>query len=118
MQDKARQQTLKIALDKRILNEFSQKILNEERLDQVLHFRSKALKRLAQYTDTIFGCECDDAACLETIALSTEEYLKMHEKTKNFIVIPSHVRVDLEEIVSSFKSYVVVAKFFPHPMTA
>jgi hypothetical protein len=118
MQDKAVQQTLKTALDKRILNEFSQKILNEERLEQVLHFRSKARKRLAGYSDTTFQCECDDATCHETIALSTEEYLKMHGKTKNFIVIPGHVRMDLEEIVSSFKSYVVVAKFFPHPTTA
>ncbi|MBW4061985.1 hypothetical protein HJC99_05435 [Candidatus Saccharibacteria bacterium] len=108
------EEALKIAVEKRILNEFGSKILNEERLDKVLSYHDKADRRLAVHSVMSFHCECDDATCEETIELSTEEYVQMHHKTKQFIVVPSHVRLDLEEIISSFGKYALVAKYFPH----
>lgn len=104
---------LKVSMDKRILNEFGSKILNEERLDKVL--RSRRQTRLTTYSEMMFSCECDDHACNEIISLSTEEYEKVHTKTKYFIVVPSHVRPDLEEVISAFSSYVLVGKYFPRP---
>jgi hypothetical protein len=104
---------LKVAMEKRILNEFGAKILNEERLDKVM--RSRREERVADHVEMLFSCECDAKSCTESISISTEEYERVHSKTKYFIVVPSHVRLDLEEIITSFSTYAQVGKFFPRP---
>ncbi len=104
---------MEVAIEKRILNEFGSKILNEERLDKIVQARES--KRLAEHLDMSFRCECDDDACIETILMSAEEYQRVHHKTKYFVVVPGHVAPDLEEVITSFSSYAQVAKFFPHP---
>jgi hypothetical protein len=113
MNEKLPTEALKVSMEKRILNEFGSKILNEERLDKMM--RSNREERISEHTEMLFHCECDDQECAETISLSTEEYGKVHSKTKYFIVIPSHVRLDLEEIISSFSNYALVGKYFPRP---
>lgn len=105
-------EALKVAMEKRVLNEFGSKILNEERMDQVVESRRGS--RLTEHADISFHCECDDKDCSETISMSTEEYQRVHTKTRNFVVVPSHVRLDLEEIITKFGKYVLVGKFFPH----
>lgn len=112
MNDKTAE-ALKIALEKRVLNEFGSKILNEERLDKVVE--SRKTTNLSPHSTMSFHCECDDKECSETFEMSTEEYQTLHRKTKYFVVIPTHVHLDLEEIITSFNSYVLVGKFFPHP---
>lgn len=106
-------EALKIAMEKRVLNEFGSKILNEERLERVVESRRGT--NLSPHSNMTFRCECDDRDCTESIQMSTEEYQKVHRKTRYFVVVPSHVRVDLEEIITSFSNYVLVGKFFPHP---
>lgn len=113
MSDKSPTEGLKVAMEKRILNEFGSKILNEERMDRVGQMHESA--RLEAHSNMIFACECDDADCHETIPMSTEEYQRVHSRTKHFIVVPSHVRLDLEKIITSFSDYVLVAKFYPYP---
>lgn len=105
--------TLKVAIDKRILNEFGSKILNEERLEHIMESRRGT--RLSAHSDATFRCECDASACNETIQMSTEEYQRIHHKTKQFVVVPGHVRLDLEKIITAFNNFVLVEKFFPHP---
>ncbi len=105
-------EALKVAMEKRILNEFGSKILNEERMDQVVESRKGS--GLTEHADTAFHCECDDKDCSEIILMSTEEYQRVHTKTRNFIVVPSHVRLDLEEIITKFSKFALVGKFFPH----
>ncbi len=112
MNDKSPTEALKVAIEKRILNEFGSKILNEERMEKVVQSRKDI--RLQDHSNMAFHCECDDEACHETILMSTEEYQRVHAKTKYFAVIPAHVRLDLEEVVNSFTTYTLVAKFFPH----
>src|SRR5688572_18812080 len=112
MNDNQNPRAIGIALEKRILNEFESKILNEERLSKVSD--SRRATRLSAHSDMHFHCECDRADCTDTILLSTEEYRHVHHLTKHFIVTHAHVQLDIEEIVSSFPSYVLVAKFFPH----
>jgi hypothetical protein len=102
---------LGVAIERRILNEFESKILNEERVDQVAGSRQS--DRSADHSDMLFHCECDETICEESIAMSAEEYRRVHNKTKHFVVVPSHVRLELEEIIASFNTYVLVAKFFP-----
>jgi hypothetical protein len=98
-------------MDKRILNEFGAKILNEERADKAI--KSRRGSTLSYHSDMEFHCECDASACAETIFMSTEEYQRVHSKTKYFVVIPSHVQLDLEEIITSFTNYALVGKYFP-----
>jgi hypothetical protein len=112
MNEKSARQALRVSIEKRILNEFGSKILNEERMDKVMHARKN--RRLEEHSAVEFGCECDSEDCEETISMSSEEYLRMHQKTKYFVVVPSHVRFDLEEVITTFGSYALVAKFFPH----
>jgi hypothetical protein len=113
MHDDLPTERLKVAMDKRILNEFGAKILNEERYDTAI--RSRRGSTHSEFAEMLFHCECDDQDCGETISMSTEEYQKVHTKTKYFVVVPSHVQLDLEEIIDSFKTYALVGKFFPRP---
>ena len=113
MHDKMSREALKVPIKKGVLNEFGSKILNEQRLDKVMLLRTTA--RLGEHVDMAFHCECDDKVCEEIISMSTEEYQRMHSKTKYFIVVPSHIRHDLEEIINSFGSFALVAKYSPHP---
>lgn len=103
---------LQIMLEKRILNEFASKILNEEKMEQ--HTRAQT-GRLSEFSEVPFHCECDDENCTAFISMSTEEYQGVHTKTRNFVVVPDHVRLDIEEIITSFSKFAVVGKFFPHP---
>jgi hypothetical protein len=98
-------------MDKRILNEFGAKILNEERADKAI--KSRRSGTLSVQSEMLFQCECDDSACAQAIFMSTEEYQRVHAKTKYFVVIPAHVQLDLEEIINSFSNYVLVGKYFP-----
>jgi hypothetical protein len=113
MNDQSPTKALRIALEKRILNEFASKILNEEKLDS--HNESRRGSRLSEHSEIAFHCECDDDTCTDFVSISAEEYSKVHMRTRNFVVLPSHVRLDIEEIIMSFPKYVVVGKFFPHP---
>jgi len=106
---------LQVSQDKRVLNEFSSKILNEERVEKLANIRSRA-HHLAPFSDTTFHCECDDADCDNTISMSTEMYEQVHKKTKQFIVVPAHVRLDIENVMVRLPAYVVVEKHFPHPI--
>ena len=96
---------------KRVLNEIEAKVNNEGHSDEVTT-QIEAGKR-ADHTDMVFGCECDTKDCPENIVLSTEEYAQAHSKSMHFIVIPSHVRLDIEDVVASFKLYSIVKKHFP-----
>src|SRR2546430_2602220 len=99
MNSKSPRDTLKVAMEKRVLNEFGAKILNEERMDSVVESRKGT--RTSEHAEMLFTCECDDEDCSETISMSTEEYKHVHRRTKHFAVVPSHVRLDLEEIISA-----------------
>jgi hypothetical protein len=98
---------------KRILNEVQAKILNEEKSDTVIGMKTGA--NISDRADMVFGCECDTEDCKERIAMSTQEYAKVHGKNMHFIVIPAHVRLDIEEIIVRFTNYCVVNKTFPQP---
>ena len=113
MQENLPTRGLQIALEKRILNEFASKILNEEKMEK--HTQSLRGGRLSDLSTVPFHCECDDETCSEYVAISIEEYRHVHSRTRNFVVIPSHVRLDIEEIIDSFADYTLVGKFFPHP---
>jgi hypothetical protein len=111
MSDKTIIPTDSTTKQKRVLNEFEAKMENEEKLETVVEAREAGEQSLHDIMP--FDCECDDKGCEATISMSTEEYKRVHLKTNNFVVVPSHVHLDIEEIITSFSNYVTVAKFFP-----
>lgn len=104
-------ETLRISREKRVLNEFEAKIQNEATVEKVIE--SRRVSHSSEFSHVLLRCECDDQACTDTISISVEEYQHMHLKTMNFIVSRNHVNFDLEEVISSFANYVLVAKVFP-----
>jgi hypothetical protein len=116
MNEALSRETLAVSKEKRVLNEFEAKVLNEETIDKVVE--SRRVNHSADSSEILIYCECDDQACAETISISIEEYQQVHSKTKNFIVSRSHVNFDLEEIISSFPQYILVAKAFPSSRVA
>lgn len=69
MNDELPGQRLQVAMEKRVLNEFGAKILNEERLEKGI--KSRREERLLQFTDMLLSWECDASACTETMSMPT-----------------------------------------------
>jgi hypothetical protein len=105
------EQITPLSAKKRLLNELKAKVLNEEKSDTVIGMRKGT--SISDRADMLFGCECDKEDCEERIAMSTQEYAGVHRKHMHFIVVPSHVRLDIEEVVNSFSNYCVVRKIYP-----
>ena len=111
--DNPSEKITKPSANKRILNEIEAKEQNEVSADVVTELRKDV--EVSEYADMLFSCECSIQDCPETISISTQEYEHVHQKSMHFIVIPSHVQPDIEEIVASFPNYCVVRKLFPKP---
>jgi hypothetical protein len=56
-------------------------------------------------------CECGDAACVERITLSRNEYEQIRADSHLFAVAAGHVAPDVEEVVESRPGYEIVRKF-------
>jgi hypothetical protein len=111
MNETLQSDALPVSREKRILNEFEAKMLNEEKMEKVVESRKSGTE--SGNASIAFRCECDDKACADAISISPEEYKSVHRETKNFIVSHRHVHFDLEEVIASFPNYILVAKFLP-----
>jgi hypothetical protein len=56
-------------------------------------------------------CECGDAACVDRISLTRDEYEKIRADPHFFAVASGHVAPDVEEVVETHSRYDVVRKF-------
>ena len=56
-------------------------------------------------------CECGDAACVDRISLTRDEYEKVRADAQLFAVATGHVAPDVEEIVEERRGYEVVRKY-------
>jgi hypothetical protein len=61
-------------------------------------------------TDVDIVCECTDPTCIGTIRVRTSEFLAIRETEADFIVLPGHERLDVEQIVGRHEDYLVVRK--------
>lgn len=111
MPDSTKIPARKVTKENRVLNEFGTKIENEKKLDSVVEARVSSEQSLHDIMP--FHCECDDTKCHETISMSTEEYKQIHLKSNKFVVLPSHVHLDIEKVLNTYTNYVTVAKVFP-----
>ncbi|MGB8004259.1 MAG: hypothetical protein WCF27_08360 [Gaiellaceae bacterium] len=55
-------------------------------------------------------CECGDAACVQRITMSREEYEQLRSNAHHFAVYSGHEIPDVEEVISQMKGYDVVSK--------
>jgi hypothetical protein len=56
-------------------------------------------------------CECGDAACVDRISLTRDEYEEVRADAHLFAVSPGHVAEDVEEIVGNRSGYDIVRKY-------
>ncbi len=58
----------------------------------------------------LFYCECSDIQCSKRIALSPEEYEKIHKHSRNFVTASGHHEPEIERVVKSTAEYDIVEK--------
>jgi hypothetical protein len=57
-----------------------------------------------------FVCECSDASCAEAIDVSAETVRSLHEDRNLYVIKPTHLNTDLEELVEAQREFVIVRK--------
>lgn len=59
---------------------------------------------------TSFRCECASLGCTEMLELSFRDYERIRKHPRRFIVAPGHERLDVEVVVETEATYLVVQK--------
>ena len=59
---------------------------------------------------TSFRCECASLGCTEMVPLSFQEYERIRDHPRRFIVHPGHERLDVEVVVETRPAYLIVQK--------
>jgi hypothetical protein len=57
-----------------------------------------------------FLCECGDIACLGRLEATLSEFEVVHEDPARYFILPGHVRVKGEQILTRNERYEVVTK--------
>jgi hypothetical protein len=66
---------------------------------------------ISELTSTfVIACECADTRCVERIEVSPEDYLRVRESPRRFLVLPGHVFPEVEDVVAENGGHVVVEK--------
>ncbi len=109
MPNKTTAKARKASVKQRVQNESDAKINNEQKVEKVVDDTEDTDQSLLHTMS--FNCECDNKSCTEIIQMSTDEYENVHRKPNNFVVVPSHVKLDIEKIVVKFSNFLIVEKF-------
>ena len=57
-----------------------------------------------------FYCECSDRDCVERVEISGPEYEVVRSEPTQFLVLPGHLRLEVEEVVRRAPGFLVVSK--------
>jgi hypothetical protein len=57
-----------------------------------------------------FVCECSTTDCFERVLLAVVEYERIRQEGTQFFMVPEHVDLEVEQVISAHDGYVVVAK--------
>jgi hypothetical protein len=57
-----------------------------------------------------YVCECADRSCTAWIEMTADEYHRLRENPRHFLIKPSHEILEVESIVSRCDRYFVVEK--------
>lgn len=88
----------RIGLNEAVFREVNERI---EALAQTFELKGEPLDLV---------CECGDAACVQRITMSREEYEQLRSNAHHFAVYTGHEIPDVEEVVQRMKGYDVVSK--------
>lgn len=56
-------------------------------------------------------CECEREDCAERITITFADYERVRSDSRAFVVLPTHVDDEVEEVVSTEADFLVVRKF-------
>jgi hypothetical protein len=60
--------------------------------------------------EPVFICECARADCAERLTVEVEQYRRVRELARRFVVLPGHEDPQLERVVERRPDYLVVEK--------
>jgi len=55
-------------------------------------------------------CECANAECTERISVTSDEYAAVRADSRQFVLVPGHENVDIEEVVTRNDRFEIVRK--------
>ena len=91
-----------------------QRMAENEILFRQVNERILAIEAHKWHVDPIdFMCECADETCTHPVRLSTEEYERLRSDPARFAVLPGHEVEDIERVVETHPTYLVVEKLPP-----
>jgi len=61
-------------------------------------------------TDPVFLCECANANCTEHLSVGSEDYARVREEPRHFMVIRGHEDPQVEKVVETHDDFLVVEK--------
>ena len=90
----------------------------EERLAKNEVLFRKANDRIDESTEehgspaetVAFYCECSDRDCVERVEMNGPEYEVIRSDPTQFVVLPGHLRLEVEEVVRRAPEFLVVRK--------
>ena len=90
-----------------------QRIADNEALFRQVNERVKELNRAFSVVldRGEYLCECGTVACIERVSLTPEEYERVRAEPTQFVVVPGHIRPDVEAVVYAEEGYEVVRKY-------
>jgi hypothetical protein len=66
---------------------------------------------LAEITGShVIACECADPTCVQTLAISNEQYQRVRREPRQFVVLPGHIYPEVERVTAEHRTHVVVEK--------
>jgi len=65
---------------------------------------------LGEKTPYEFICECASAGCFEQILMTLGEYERVRSDGGRFLMVATHVDLEIELVVERYENYVVVEK--------
>jgi hypothetical protein len=67
---------------------------------------------------TQFVCECADLSCMDSVAMTVEEYEHVRATSNSFVVAAGHEDLTVEQVIEATDRYLVVAKLAPGDVVA
>jgi mannose-1-phosphate guanylyltransferase len=84
---------------------------NESRFRDINERLEGGLRRLPDDgTPADFVCECGNASCAASVALTIAEYERARQDPLLFVVLPGHEIPDVEQVIAQTDRYFVVRK--------
>ncbi|MGH3024287.1 MAG: hypothetical protein ACRDNI_11570 [Gaiellaceae bacterium] len=87
-----------------------ERLVENQRTFRSANERISDLVRVQDGKRVPYLCECADIACFGRLEASVSEFVLIHEDRAHYFILPGHMRVDGEEILSANARYEVVDK--------